>query len=247
MNGDELLQRSDEFRNEIERKKQERKPSFAWYPYGTLNNFQHLRDLFNRYPLETLTSTKHVADIGGADGDLAFFLQSLGYRVDLIDNAPTNFNGLQGVRALIDAFGVQKSVKLIERDIDEQFTLPKASYDLVFLLGILYHLKNPYYILEKLSHLTRNLLVSTRVMRFGPAGEPLAGLSLAYLLNPDELNNDATNYWIFTELGLKRLVTRAGWDVTYSTTVGDTVTSDPNSMDRDERSFMLLKSRRMAG
>jgi hypothetical protein len=42
-------------------------------------------------------------------------------------------------------------------------------------------------------------------------------------------------------------VTRAGWDVTYSTTVGDTVTSDPNSMDRDERSFMLLKSRRMAG
>ncbi len=246
MNGDELLQRALSFGAELELKKKAKNASFSWYPYGTLNNFVHLREVFNQHPLETLTTTKHVADIGGADGDLAFFLQSLGYRVDMIDNAPTNFNGLQGMRTLIDTLGVFKSVKLIERDIDEQFTLPKASYDLVFLLGILYHLKNPYYILEKLSHLTRNLLISTRVMRFGPGGEPLANLSLAYLLDADELNHDATNYWIFTELGLRRLVARAGWTVTYATTVGDTATSNPNSLDRDERSFMLLRSTHLA-
>jgi len=244
MNGDELLQLSQTFNLELDRKKKEWNASFPWYPYGTLNNFVHLREGFNLHPLETLSSTKHVADIGGADGDLAFFLQSLGYRVDIIDNASTNFNGLQGARTLIDILGVSKSVKLVELDIDEQFALPEARYDLIFLLGILYHLKNPYYILEKLSYLSRNLWISTRIMRFGPGGEPLHDIAVAYLLNPDESNNDSTNYWIFTERALTRIVTRAGWKVTYYTTRGDTTTSNPNNMERDERAFMLLSSTR---
>lgn len=244
MNGDQLLKLAQDFQTELDRKKSARKVAFPWYPYGTLNNFIHLRDAFNRHPLQSLTESKHVADIGAADGDLAFFLQSLGYKVDVIDYAPTNFNGLQGVKSLIDMLGVAGSVNLIERDIDEQFTLPKASYDLVFLLGILYHLKNPYYILEKLSHATRNLVISTRIMRFTPDGKPVADLPVAYLLSPGESNNDATNYWIFTELALKRLIVRAGWQVTYSTSVGDTVLSNPSSADHDERSFMLLKSNR---
>ena len=244
MNGDQLLTLAQAFGTELEAKKKAYSVDFPWYPYGTLNNFIHLREGFNQHPLETLTSVRHVADIGGADGDLAFFLQSLGYKVDLIDNAPTNFNGLRGVKTLIDRLGAADSVRLIERDIDEQFSLPATKYDLVFLLGILYHLKNPYYILEKLSYATRNLFLSTRVMRFAPDGSATASLPVAYLLNPDESNNDATNYWIFTEHALKRLVARTGWQVTYATTVGDTSTSNPSSPDRDERAFMLLRSTR---
>ena len=41
-----------------------------------------------------------VADIGAADGDLAFFLEELGFSVDVIDNEYTNFNKLDGIRIL---------------------------------------------------------------------------------------------------------------------------------------------------
>ena len=242
--GDELLRLSQSFEADLSHVKSGSAVPFGWYPYGTLNNFIHLREGFNLHPLQSLTSTLHVADIGGADGDLAFFLQSLGYRVDLIDNAPTNYNSLQGARHLIDSLGVSESVQLIERDIDQQFELPKSRYDLVFLLGILYHLKNPFYILEKLSNHAKHVFLSTRVMRFGPANEPLTSLPVAYLLDPDELNNDATNYWIFSDMALHRLVRRAGWEVIYATTVGDTRTSDPTRLDRDERSFLLLRTTR---
>ena len=44
-------------------------------------------------------------------------------------------------------------------------------------------------------------------------GPDVSSFSIAYLLSPNELNNDSTNYWIFTVAGLKRLVDRAGWNV----------------------------------
>jgi len=41
-----------------------------------------------------------IADLGGADGDLAFFLETLGFDLDIIDHAPTNFNHLKGAQLL---------------------------------------------------------------------------------------------------------------------------------------------------
>ncbi len=243
MNGDTLKAAADDFRVRIDELRTRLPRDFEWYPYGTLLNFIHLRDIFNDFPLTALTTSRHVADIGAADGDIAFFMASMGYDVDVIDYAPTNANGLKGLRALAAAMPLPGKVNLIERDIDSQFELPQSSYDLVFLLGILYHLKNPYYVLEKLSRHTRHLLVSTRVMKFAPDERYLGGLPVAYLLDPDESNNDATNYWILTESALRRLVHRAGWDVLRLGTVGDTQTSNPSSASRDERAFALLKSR----
>ena len=232
-----------EFGRQLEGIKAQMMPDFAWYPYGTQNNFIHLKDLFNEFPLDQLTTEKFVADIGAADGDLAFFMQSLGYSVDIIDYAPTNYNGIRGVRALVDRLNVADAVRVYEVDIDSQFTLPQQGYDLVFLLGILYHLKNPYFILEKLSKIATHVVLSTRVARYLPDGRSIKGSSVAYLLDLDESNNDATNYWIFSETGLNRLVHRSGWRILASKTVGDTITSNPSDPHRDERCFMLLKSK----
>jgi tRNA (mo5U34)-methyltransferase len=243
MNGDVLKAAADDFRVRIDDLRARLPRDFEWYPYGTLMNFVHLRDIFNEFPLTTLTATRHIADIGAADGDIAFFMASLGYDVDVIDYAPTNANGLRGLRALAAAMPQPGKVNLLERDIDSQFELPQSRYDVVFFLGILYHLKNPFYVLEKLARHARHLLLSTRVMRFAPDERFLAGLPLAYLLNADESNNDATNYWILTETALRRLADRAGWDVLRLSTVGDTATSNPSASDRDERAFALLKSR----
>jgi hypothetical protein len=122
--------------------------------------------------------------------------------------------------------------------------LPSSHYELVFFLGILYHLKNPFYVLEKLARSAKHLLVSTRVFRQVPDGLSVDGRSLSYLVSADESENgDATNYWIFTRFALLRLFDRTGWEVLDFITVGDQDRSDPHSAAHDERAFALLKTR----
>ena len=184
-----------------------------------------------------------VADIGAADGDLAFTLEDAwGWEVDIVDTAPTNMNGLDGARALRDHFGSRVSVHDI--DLDRQFRLPRDRYGLIFLLGILYHLQNPFFVLRELATRSTPLLLSTKVARFaGPQRTPIDDLPVGYLVAPLETNNDPTNYWVFSPAGLARLVDRAGWDVLDALNVGNTEASDPATPENDEREFMLLRSR----
>jgi hypothetical protein len=72
----------------------------------------------------------------------------------------------------------------------------------------------------------------------------VSAVPAAYLLGPDESNNDATNFWVFTDAGLKRLLDRTGWDLVTYRTLGDVARSNPWDNDRDERAFTLVKSRR---
>ena len=123
----------------------------------------------------------------------------------------------------------------------------REHYRAVFLLGILYHLKNPFYVLEALARHTELCFVSTRIAQLTPDHNTrLKHVPVAYLLDPLETNNDATNYWIFSEVGLRRLFDRTGWEVLEFTTVGTTTGSDPVAPDRDERAFALLRSRATA-
>lgn len=67
--------------------------AIAWYPYDILGNLTHIDLLLqgeNR-DLARLPGDLPIADIGGADGDLAFVLEDAGgWDVDLIDTpAPT--------------------------------------------------------------------------------------------------------------------------------------------------------------
>lgn len=244
----DMHERIQAFQQQLDRQKAEIGPvGFQWYPYDTLGNFYHLdclltgknRDLFD------LIGERPIADIGGADGALAFFLESLGHKVEFIDHAPTNMNGLQGVRRLKEALHSQ--VEIHDVDLDAQFTLPQSDYGLVVFLGILYHLKNPFYALEMLSRRTKYCLVSTRITMFSPdKSVDLQRIPVAYLLDPDESNNDATNFWIFSEAGLRRIFARAGWVVEDYRNVGNTTDSDPASAEGDERAFALLRSTHFA-
>lgn len=222
-------------------------PNRTWYAYDILASLWHLEGVFKQLPAGNLEMFRkgHFADIGTADGDLAFFFESLGSTVDLIDWPATNWNGLAGARTLKQRLDA-KGASIHEVDLDSQFRLPSTRYDVIFLLGILYHLKNPFYILETLAHHGRYCCLSTRIARrTADRKVKLEAAPVAYLLDPQECNNDPTNYWIFSAAGLLRLVDRTGWNVLASHRVGDTKKSDPSSEKHDERMFLVLESRHL--
>ncbi len=214
---------------------------FRWYPYDTFANLHHLIPVVPAEVDDLLNDSLKIADIGAADGALSFYFESLGHRCDIYDHAPTNMNGLEGARTLKRL--LNSEVNIFDIDLDSQFKLDRR-YDILIFLGILYHLKNPYYLLETLAGKCRYLLLSTRIARHLKAGGPdVSSLPIAYLLSPTEANNDATNYWIFTETGLRRLIDRAGWKIAGFRSVGDTINSNPQDNHHDERAFAVLESR----
>jgi hypothetical protein len=220
-------------------------PKSFWYPYATLRNVPVLEKLSIAAGLNLLEVCRgpcgKVADIGGADGDLAFFLERQGLTVDVIDNEYTNFNRLAGAQTLKEA--LNSSVAIRSVDLDSQFSFGAQQYDVVFFLGTLYHLKNPFFLLENLARVTKYCFVSTRIAKQTADGQPLSPYPVAYLLGPRECNNDATNFWIFSEHGLKRLIDRTGWKLLSYFTIGDTISSTPADLDHDERAFCLLEKR----
>ena len=231
-------------RNFWEIKLAERPKSF-WYPYSTLRNVAVLEELCSKAGLNLLELCRgthgKVADVGAADGDLAFFLERFGLSVEAIENEFTNFNRLEGARTLKKA--LNSSVALLSIDLDSQFTLAARKYDAIFLLGTLYHLKNPFFLLESLARVAKYCFLSTRIARQTADGSPLASHPVAYLLEPRECNNDDTNFWIFSEPGLKRLFDRTGWNLLSYLTIGDVTRSTPADPERDERAFCLLEKR----
>jgi SAM-dependent methyltransferase len=218
-------------------------PGFEWYPYDSLANLDHLRRAFGDRYLAALDLApgKQIADIGCGDGDLSFCLERLGCAVDAIDFPVSNHNEMRGIRALQQKLNSRISIH--EIDLDSQFSLPRRSYDLVVFLGILYHLKNPLYVMERLAMHTRFCILSTRVARCFPGGKPMPpNQPIAYLVGNEELNRDSSNFWVFSHAGLKRLLERTQWRVLAYASTGQKQLSNPVDADRDERVFCLLES-----
>jgi len=216
----------------------------SWYPYYTFASIEMLESLLTgeRRKLLALTEGYPVLDIGCADGDLSYFFEECGLEVHAIDHPSTNYNGMEGVRAVKAA--LDSAVKIGEVDLDSQFVLPPQIYGLVLLFGVLYHLKNPIYVLEALSRRAKYCLLSTRIARLTPDHQTeLREIPVAYLLGHGETNDDVTNYWIFSDAGLRRLFERTGWRICDFTTVGAREASDPVHEENDERAFCLLESR----
>jgi tRNA (mo5U34)-methyltransferase len=239
-----VLSRAAEFKRSLDKIKKHLAPlDFEWYPYDTLANLIHFDKLLSG-PNRFLLSGKklRILDVGCQDGELSFFLESLGHEVVALDHCVYNHNGMRGLRTLKEALG--SSVEIHEIDVDTQFTLPHDTYDLVLFLGVLYHLRNPFYALEELARRASHCLLSTRVARRFPDGAAMPEkVAMAYLLDELELNDDNTNYFIFSEAGLRVMLKRTHWDVCEYMTPLHVMDSDPVRLDRDERAFCLLKSR----
>lgn len=237
----QIRERADRFKQTIGQAKSALGAvDFEWYPSDTLSAFFHLDRLLTDRSL--FFGKKRILDVGCQDGEISFFLESLGHEVVAVDHPTYNHNGMRGIRALKAA--LKSGVQLCDVDLDRQFLLPDGSYDVAVVLGVLYHLRNPFYVLEELARRASFCVLSTRIARRFPDGTAVpANRSIAYLLEERELNDDETNYFIFSEHGLRTLLARTYWDVCDFMTVGPAADSDPIRPDRDERVFCLLKSR----
>lgn len=224
-------------------KRRTKLPGTEWYPYDIMANADHLAKLLGaRHPDLFARLGGPIADFGAADGDLGFFLASCGLETDLFDWPQTNANGMRAIRALKAALGAQNGI--YELDLDRDFELPRPRYALILLLGTLYHLKNPFHVLERLARMSDRCLVSTKIARFSSDRTvELARVPVAYLLDERECNSDPTNFWIFSEMGFRRIASRTGWRVAELMAVGNSTASDPASAEGDERIFALLEAK----
>ena len=114
---------------------------------------------------------------------------------------------MAGVEAL--KIALDSSVRIEALDLDGPFHLPVRRCGLALCFGILYHLKNPYGVLETLAASANYCLLSTAITRFAPDQQTEVNhLPVAFLAGRDGLRGDETNYWIFSETGLRTLIDR---------------------------------------
>lgn len=238
------LFRRQQFYDRLNTAKRELEASVTFYPYSTWGNLTHLDHLLSDVGLvaEDVLVSRSINDIGGADGDLAFYCEFLrASKVNLVDHAPTNFNGLVGAMKLKEA--LNSSVNIIDIDLDtaKGWEIIEEAETSIFL-GILYHLQNPFLALSQLSKKSKYLLLSTRVF------DVLNGMSItdrpcAYFYNSGESNNDPTNWWCFTDECLKRMINRSGWDIVAYQRMERSNKADPVDSQKDGRAFAYLESK----
>jgi tRNA (mo5U34)-methyltransferase len=88
------------------------------------------------------------------------------------------------------------------------------------------------------------VLLSTKITAWSaPIGDPVRrelADPVAFLLEEGQSGGDPTNYWVFTEVGLRLLLKRTGWRIADFKTFGEMETSDPWTREGDRRIFCYL-------
>jgi tRNA (mo5U34)-methyltransferase len=135
---------------------------------------------------------KRVLDVGAWDGYYSFELERRGADVLATDKFCWSGEGWgtkDGFLLARDALGS----RVRDLEIDPTELSPDAvggAFDIVLFLGVLYHLRDPMLVLERLRTVTAGLLVlETEV------GMLLTRRAAAEFYSGTELNNDPTNWW----------------------------------------------------
>lgn len=151
---------------------------------------------------------KTVLDIGAWDGFFSFEAEKRGAsRVLATDHFSWSGPGW-ATQAGFDYAHAKHGSKIEARDIDVPDLTPDSvgRFDMVLFLGVLYHLKDPFTILESVSALTNNHLV----LETETALDFLPWPVMRYY-EGSSLNNDPTNFWAPNRAGLKALLREFGF------------------------------------
>jgi tRNA (mo5U34)-methyltransferase len=234
------------------------------YPHDIIsNNFPIIVELLQASGSSDFLREKDietVLDVGGANGDLSFIFSAAGFETTLVDLS-ISYERSPLVASLIN-LQLGANVRVVDLSVDGYFNysdLMKYTvnsgqfshdshsevFDLVICFGLLYHLKNPFAFLESVSKICRYCILGTWLMSYLPDNiTRVRDAPLTYFLRPGELNNDASNYWVFTDSSFRRLAERAGFSIVCSVSAfgREDKISNPVDINYLERGFLLLRS-----
>ena len=234
------------------------------YPHDIIsNNFPIIVELLQASGSSDFLREKDietVLDVGGANGDLSFVFAGAGFETTLVDLS-ISYEMSPLVASLIN-LQLGANVRVVDLSVDRYFNysdLMKYTvnsgqflhdshsevFDLVICFGLLYHLKNPFAFLESVSKICRYCILGTWLMSYLPDNiTRVRDAPLTYFLGPGELNNDASNYWVFTDSSFRRLVERTGFSIVCSVSAfgREDKISNPVDINYLERGFLLLRS-----
>jgi tRNA (mo5U34)-methyltransferase len=149
-----------------------------------------------------------VLDIGAWDGFYSFEAKRRGAaRVLATDSyswTGPGWGSKAGFLLARQALGLD--VEDLDIDVMELSPDRVGTFDVVLLLGVLYHLKDPITAVERAASVTGRLLVVETVANFAWLPVPTARLFVGA-----ELNSDDTNWWALNPVALRALLRHNGF------------------------------------
>jgi tRNA (mo5U34)-methyltransferase len=133
-----------------------------------------------------------VLDVGAWDGFFSFEAEKRGAsRVVATDHFSWSGPGW-GTKAGFELARQALGSRVEDIDIDVMDLTPEGvgTFDVVFFLGVLYHLRHPLLGLERVASVTRELLILETVVDMMESRRPAAAFYPGR-----ELNSDPTNWW----------------------------------------------------
>jgi tRNA (mo5U34)-methyltransferase len=158
---------------------------------------------------------KRVLDVGAWDGFYSFEAERRGAEVLATDHYCWSGPGW-GSKAGFDLAHEALGSKVASLDIDPMDFTPGAvggTFDLVLVLGVLYHVKSPLELLEKVRAVTGGVLILETECRMLLTRTPAAAF-----FPGAELNGDDTNWWapnVAATIGMLKAAGFAGAQVVY--------------------------------
>ncbi len=162
-----------------------------------------------RLDLPASFAGKTTLDIGAWDGFFSFEAERRGAaRVVATDSYSWSGKGW-GTQAGFNLAREALGSKVEDLAIDVMDLHPDrvGRFDIVFFLGVLYHLRHPLLALERVASVTRELLVVETVVDCVGFGRPAAAFYPG-----TELNNDPTNWWGPNPVAVSGMLRSVGFD-----------------------------------
>lgn len=175
---------------------------------GVVTPGHHTFDDLERMGVPDRLDGKTVLDIGAWDGFWSFEAERRGAkRVLATDSfvwAEDSRWGRRGFDLARRALGSGVEDRFI--DVMELSPEQVGTFDLVFFLGVLYHLRDPVNAIDRVASVTGDQLILETETALNWSRQPAA------LLFPnDELANDDTNWWALNDSAIIGLLRRAGF------------------------------------
>jgi tRNA (mo5U34)-methyltransferase len=140
-------------------------------------------------------------------------------------------------------------VELVVDDVHAFCLTSTDHFDYVLFLGLLYHLRYPLLVLDRLAEMTRRLLILQSVVVGPPAGEPILDASLSDVSREDfphvafiegTFNGDGTNWWLPSPSALRALARSAGLGIVAAPAPGMLVAEPAHRLEVDRRGNLVF-------